>query len=46
MNIDIAKINTSLEGIKKHSDEIELNTEDGQSLEELEKELESLNQKS
>ena len=37
LNIDITKINTSLEGIKKHSDEIELNTEDGQSVEELEK---------
>ena len=44
LNVDIAKINTSLEGIKKHSDDIseDLMAEDGDSVETLEKKIEDL----
>ena len=44
LNVDIAKINTSLEGIKKHSDDIseDLIAEDGDSVETLEKKIEGL----
>mgnify|MGYP003118330926 CR=1 FL=1 len=44
MNISIAKINSSLEGIKKHSDDIELSTADGQDSDKLEQELNDLSE--
>ena len=43
LNIDITKINTSLEGIKKHSDEVELDMLEGESVADLESELAKLN---